>query len=145
MPESSDYNEAEPNVFIEERALEQFAIIEKVFGALEQTRYWEGSNINSGPYKVVIAWEEEQGGKDVKQLQTWTVESEMVRGTVPGDVGSNSDNLINRLHAWIPETDHETGEEELIKARKEKDLLYDKIKELDPVKYEALKGSYERE
>ena len=42
-------------------------------------------------------------------------------------------------------TGMDSTEGELLIAKKEKDVLYDKIKELDPIKYESLKGSYERE
>ena len=55
------------------------------------------------------------------------------------------DNLLWQCAVINANTGIDSTEEELIKARKEKDLLYDKIKEIDPVKYEALKGSYERE
>lgn len=116
LPAASDYNKAEPSVYIEERALEQFDIIETVFAALGQTHYADEANVNQGPYKAMIAWEEDQNGKDVKTLQTWTVESRMIVKTLPSDVTGNTTGDTNRLFAWIPEIDRETGEKQLIKA-----------------------------
>ena len=72
-------------MYIEERALEQFDIIEQVFSALAQTNYAKQENINKGPYKAMIAWTDEQDGKDVKTLQTWTIESQMIVQTVETD------------------------------------------------------------
>ena len=113
---TSDYVTAKPSVYVEERSLEQFSVIETVFKALAQTHYADDANVNAGPYKAMISWEEEQGGKDVKTLQTWTVESRMIVMTLPSDVTGNTTGDVNKLYAWIPEVDRETGSERLIKA-----------------------------
>ena len=113
---TSDYAKATPSVYVEERSLEQFEIIEIVFQAVAQTHYADEENVNAGPYKAIISWEEESNGKDVKQLQTWTVESRMIVMDLPSDVTGNTTGDVNKLYAWIPEIDRETGEEELIKA-----------------------------
>ena len=112
----SDYAKAIPSVYVEERALEQFDVIESVFSALAQTRYSDSENVNQGAYQAMIAWEEDQNGKDVKQLQTWTVDSRMIVVDIPADVTGNTTGDVNKLMAWIPERDHHSGEEELIKA-----------------------------
>ncbi len=117
LPTTSDYAQANPSVYVEERALEQFDVIEQVFGALAQTHYADEDNVNAGPYVAMISWEENQNGKDVKQLQEWTVESRMiVVENMPSDVTGNTTGDVNKLLAWIPERDRDTGEEELIKA-----------------------------
>ncbi|MBL4868513.1 MAG: hypothetical protein JKY67_19285 [Pseudomonadales bacterium] len=115
LASTSDYAQAIPSIYVEERALEQFDIIEEVFGALAQTNYADEENINQGPYQAVISWKGEQDGKDIKQLQTWTIESRMIVMDLPSDVTSNTTGDVNRLFGWIPERDRMTGEEELIK------------------------------
>ncbi len=116
LASDSDYAEAEPNLYVEERALEQFDIIEEVFAALEQTNYADAENVNQGPYISMIAWEENQNGRDIKSLQEWTVDSRMIVVDLPSDVIRNTTGDVNRLLAWIPEVDRETGEEEMVKA-----------------------------
>lgn len=116
LDDTSDYAEAEGSLYVEERALEQFDIIEEVFGALEQTNYADPDNVNQGPYKAMIAWEGEENGRDIKQLQEWTVDSRMIVMDLPSDVTRNTTGDVNRLLAWIPERDRDTGEEEMVKA-----------------------------
>ncbi len=62
LPAASDYSKASTRKFVEERSLEQFDIIEQVMSALAQTNYADQANINAGPYKAMIAWEDEQNG-----------------------------------------------------------------------------------
>ena len=108
LPATSDYSKAATRKFVEERALEQFDIIEQVMSALAQTNYAEQENINAGPYKAMIAWEDEQNGVEIKQLQPWVVESRMI-------VVDGQD--VNRLLAWIEEPDEDNpGQSKLIKA-----------------------------
>ncbi len=108
LPATSDYNKAATRKYIEERALEQFDIIEQVMSALAQTNYADQENINAGPYKAMIAWDEEQNGVSIKQLQPWVVESRMI-------VVDGQD--VNRLLAWIEEPDEDNpGQSKLIKA-----------------------------
>lgn len=107
LPADSDYNKAQTRKFVEERELEQFDIIETVMNAVAQTHYDDAANINNGPYKVMIAWEDENNGVSVKQLQPWVVDSRMI-------VVNGQD--VNRLLAWIEEVDPATGQPSLIKA-----------------------------
>ncbi|MBI5461761.1 MAG: hypothetical protein HY941_06200 [Gammaproteobacteria bacterium] len=105
---TSDYAEAVPRKYIEERALEQFDIIEQVLKAVAQTHYADEVNINAGAYKAMVAWEDEQNGVEIKTLQPWVIESMMV-------VLDGRD--VNRVRAWIEEPDEEhPGESRLIKA-----------------------------
>ena len=112
LPSTSDYATTQGRVFVEEPALERFAIIEQVLNALGQTNY--ADEIGTGPYKAVVAWTESDEGKDVMTLQTWTVQSNMVTGTHPTTQASQQ---VNVAQAWIPEIDPGTGEERMIKAQ----------------------------
>lgn len=105
LPADSDYHKAKTSKYVEERALEQFDIIEEVLGAMAQTNYADPDNINTGPYEVLVAWEEERDGREIKELESWIVESRMI-------VEEGQD--VNRLLAWIEEED--MGETQLIKA-----------------------------
>jgi len=113
---TTDYAKATPSVYVEERALEQFEIIEKVMQMLAQTNYADAVNVNQGPYQAIVAWEDEQNGRDTKTMQTWTVDSRMIVETLPSDVTGNTTGDINRFLAWIPDTNSESGEEELLKV-----------------------------
>lgn len=110
----SDYNKATTAQYIEERTLEQFDIIETVIKSLAQTNYSDSANINQGPYKAMVAWEEKgSGGRDVKKLQPWVVDSRLIKGT--GPYGNVVD--INRVLVWIVEDDpNHAGQKRLIKA-----------------------------
>lgn len=114
LPSNSDYIKTKGRTFVEEPALEQFDIIETILSALAQTNYAE--EVGSGAYQAVISWEEESDGVDVKQLQTWTVKSELVDGTHPT---SGASQKVNVVQLWIPETDPHYGTETLIKAQAE--------------------------
>lgn len=108
LPANSDYQKTGTRKFVEERSLKQFDIIEQVMDALQQTHYADQENINAGPYKAMIAWEDEQNGMDVKRLQPWVVESRMIV------IGGKD---VNRVLAWIEEPDEDTpGQMRLIKA-----------------------------
>ena len=78
LPSSSDYVQAVPRRYVEEQALEQFDILEQVLGALGQTHFADSENINAGPYKAMVAWEDEQDGRAIKQLQPWVIDSLMI-------------------------------------------------------------------
>lgn len=105
LPATSDYHKTVTSKFVEERSLEQFEIIEQVMDALQQTHYADQANINAGPYKVMVAWEDEENGVSIKRLEPWVVESRMI-------VIDGKD--VNRLLAWIEE--NEDGQTSLIKA-----------------------------
>lgn len=107
LADSSDYKKASSKKYVEERALEQFDIIEQVMNAAAQTNYAAPENINAGPYKAMIAWiDEGEGGREVKTLEPWVVDSRMI-------VIDGRD--VNRLLVWIEEPD-EGGGTRLIKA-----------------------------
>lgn len=112
LPATSDYATTKGRVFVEEPTLEQFDIIEQVLNALGQTNY--ADEVGNGPYQAVIAWEEDNDGKAIKQLQTWTVESTMVAGNHPV---TDAAQQVNIAQAWIPERDPRSGEERTIKAQ----------------------------
>jgi len=103
----SDYAQAVPRRYIEEQSLEQFDQLEKVLSAFAQTHFADEGNINQGPYTAMVAWEEEQDGRDVKQLQPWVVDSRMI----VDDQGRD----LNRVMMWIEESGDD-GEIETIKA-----------------------------
>ena len=114
LDETSDYHQAVPRKFVEEKALEQFEIIEQILNAIGQTRYADEGNINQGPYTAMVSWEDEKNGRDIKTLQPWVIDSRMIIGDGPD--GEETD--INRVLAWIKESRVEHGMlfEQLIKA-----------------------------
>ena len=103
--EGTDYSEAQTKRFVEEHSLQQFDIIEDVLGALAQCHYADAENINNGPYKAIVAWEDEQNGVDIKVLEPWVVDSQQIE--------EDGEDVL-RVRAWIEEV-HE-GETELVKA-----------------------------
>ncbi len=96
LPATSDYALTAGAKYVEEPALDQFAIIEQILQAVGQTRYADPSNINNGPYKAMIAWADEKNGAQIKSLQPWVVDSRMI-------VIDGQD--VNRILAWIEESD----------------------------------------
>ncbi|HHM04969.1 MAG TPA: hypothetical protein ENJ19_04395, partial [Gammaproteobacteria bacterium] len=108
LPADSDYAKAQPKKYIEERALEQFEVIEQVLNAVGQTHYADAGNVNEGPYTAMVTWVDDQDGRQVKTLQPWVVDSRMI-------VIDGQD--VNRVLAWIEEPSEEVpGTTELIKA-----------------------------
>jgi hypothetical protein len=103
--EGTDYSEAHTKKFVEEHSLKQFDIIETVLDALAQTHYADAENINNGPYKAIVAWEEEQNGIDIKQLEPWVVDSQQIE--------EDGEDVL-RVQAWIEEV--QEGEIRLVKA-----------------------------
>ncbi|ALP52409.1 hypothetical protein Tel_04215 [Candidatus Tenderia electrophaga] len=114
LPADSDYVKTKGRTFVEEPALEQFDIIETILTSLAQTNY--ADEVGTGAYQAVVSWEEDSDGVDIKQLQTWTVKSELVDGTHPT---SGVSQKVNVIQLWIPETDPHYGTETLIKAQAE--------------------------
>ncbi len=105
---SSDYHSTTTQKFVEERALEQFDIIEQVLSAVGQTNYAEPAVINQGAYTAIVAWIDNQDGREVKTLQPWVVDSSMIK--IDG-----AD--VNRVQAWIEEPDWDNpGQTRIIKA-----------------------------
>ncbi|MFY9268468.1 MAG: hypothetical protein WAO55_01830 [Candidatus Manganitrophaceae bacterium] len=102
----TDYSKAKTVKFVNEHTLEQFDIIEQVLSALAQTHYADTANINQGPYKAMIAWQEERNGVETKTLEPWVVDSAMMIE------GSRN---VNRVQVWIEEPS-DGGGTRLIKA-----------------------------
>ena len=101
----TDYSQATTTKYVEEHALEQFEILEQVMKAIDQTHYSDAENIGAGPYKSMVAWEEEMNGIDVKQLEPWIVQSDQIL---------ENGQFVLRARAWIEE--QEAGETTLVKA-----------------------------
>jgi len=101
----TDYTLASTKKYVEEHALEQFEIIEQVLNAISQTHYADATNIGAGPYKAMVAWEDEENGRNIKQLEPWVVDSQEI-----AEFGQN----VLRVRAWIEEQDEEGTE--LVKA-----------------------------
>ncbi|NOX43199.1 MAG: hypothetical protein GXP19_05630, partial [Gammaproteobacteria bacterium] len=112
LPATSDYKVDVSQIWVEEEALEQFDIIEEVMKALGQTQYADASNLNQGPYKAMVAFEDDEGGKASKSLEAWIVDSRMIIGTRPDATSGD----INRVLVWIDEKDPMDGSNSLIKA-----------------------------
>ena len=104
--EGTDYSKAETRKFVEENALAQFEIVEEIMSALVQTHYADEANINNGPYKAMIAWQDEENGVSTRKLEPWVVDSAMI------DEDGQS---VNRVRAWIEEVGDD-GSLEVIKA-----------------------------
>ncbi len=96
LPADADYNTAQTKKYVEERTLEQFAIIETILNALAQTHYDLPENVGQGPYTAIVAWEEEEEGRDTKTLQPWVVRSDMI---------TENGQQVNRVQVWIEEPD----------------------------------------
>lgn len=91
---TTDYQKAIPAKYVEEPVLDQFAIIEQVLNAINQTHYADSVNINRGPYKAMVAWADKKDGREVKTLEPWIVDSRMI-------VIDGQD--VNRVLCWIEE------------------------------------------
>jgi len=92
----TDYSNAKTVKFVNEHTLEQFEIIEEVLAALSQTNYADVANINAGPYKAMVAFQDDQGGVQTKSLEPWVVDSALI---VEGG------KEVNRVRVWIEESD----------------------------------------
>lgn len=104
----SDYKKANTKRYVEERALEQFDIIEQVLNAVGQTNYADESVINNGPYTAMVTWMESEDGREIKTLEPWVVHSDML-------VIDGRD--VNRVRAWIEEPDYDNpGQTQVTKA-----------------------------
>jgi len=101
----TDYSEAETRKYVEEHALEQFAILESVLNALSQTNYTD--EIGNGPYKSMVAFQDEEEGTSKKSLEAWVCRSDAIE--------DSAGNSYLRARAWIEEQDDD-GEDELVKA-----------------------------
>lgn len=105
---TSDYKTTPIKRFVDEPALEQFDIIEQVLNAVGQTNYDDPAVINKGPYTAMVAWIEDQDGREIKTLEPWVVDSTLI--LVNGSV-------VNKVQAWIEEPDWDNpGQTRTIKA-----------------------------
>ncbi len=90
----TDYSNAVTDKYVDERTLEQFEIIEEILGALAQTHYGDATNINQGPYKAMVAFQDEQNGVETKNLEPWTVDSSLI---------TENGATVNRVRIWVDE------------------------------------------
>lgn len=90
----TDYSNAQTVRFVNEPTLEQFEIIETILDAMAQTHYADSDNINAGPYKAMVAFEDEQNGVETKMLEPWVVQSDLI---------SEGGQTVNRVRVWIEE------------------------------------------
>lgn len=102
---NTDYSKAQTVKFVNEHTLEQFEIIEEVLAALAQTNYADADNVNQGPYKAMVSFQDDQNGVQTKSLEPWVVDSAMVR---------ENGRDVNRVRIWIEEEEGEFSR--LIKA-----------------------------
>ncbi len=93
---TTDYSKAQTVKFVNEHTLEQFDIIEQVLSALAQTNYADEANVNQGPYKAMVAFQDEKNGIETKSLEPWVVDSAMIE-----EDGKD----VNRVRLWIEEGD----------------------------------------
>jgi hypothetical protein len=93
----TDYSNATTTKFVNEHTLEQFEIIEQILQAIDQTNYADAANVNQGPYKAMVAFQDEQNGIETKKLEPWIVDSALI---------TENGLLVNRLRAWIDEVDN---------------------------------------
>jgi len=75
LPAGSDYALAQPRRWVNEHALDQFSILNVIFGAVDQTRYADPGNVGAGPYGATVGWTD----NGAKQLVLWVTESEMTK------------------------------------------------------------------
>lgn len=113
---NTDYSNTVTKLFIEEKTLEQFDILETIFDAMNQTNYT--SEIGNGPYLTKVAWQEQQTQGDVqvdrKKIEEWTVQSDWINAA--GDVVADQTSASAlRVRAWIEEQG-EGGKKQNVKA-----------------------------
>ena len=101
--DGTDYSNAETRKFVEEHALMQFDILQNVLNALSQTNYTD--EIGNGPYKAMVAFQDEENGTSKKSLEAWVCQADAIK--------VNGEDAL-RARAWIEEQDEEGTE--LIKA-----------------------------
>ena len=92
----TDYASAATTRFVSEHSIDQFDIIETILNAMAQTHYADAENINAGPYKTIVSWQENNQGVQTKSTMTWIVDSSIIQ-----ENGQD----VNRLRAWIQESD----------------------------------------
>ncbi len=88
----TDYSNAKTSRFVAEHSVNQFSIIQTILNAMAQTHYADRENINAGPYKAIVSWQENDKGNQSKSTQTWVVDSAMI-------LEGGKD--VNRVRVWI--------------------------------------------
>ena len=97
----TDYSDAATSRYVTEHAIDQFAIIETILNAIEQTHYADADNINHGAYKSLVTWQEASKGSNSISIQTWVVDSQMVK-----ENGAD----VNLVTAWIEDPGQPIGQ-----------------------------------
>ncbi|MEO5657884.1 MAG: hypothetical protein ABIO65_12585 [Nitrospiria bacterium] len=90
----TDYSNAVTTKYVDEQTLKQFDIIEQILEALAQTHFADADNVNQGPYKAMVAFQDQQNGIETKSLEPWTVDSSLV---------TENGATINRVRFWVEE------------------------------------------
>jgi len=88
----TDYSSVSTKRFVSEHSVDQFDIIETILNAVAQTHYADAENINAGPYKAIVSWQEKDQGTQGKSTMVWIVDSALVQ---------EGGQYVNRLRAWI--------------------------------------------
>ena len=101
LPADSDYNTEASSKFVDEPALSVFDIIDTILKAVAQTHYADSANVNTGPYKAMVAWYDNNKGQTVKQMQQWTVDSKMVNGENIVDVWPDGQDMPGSVQVTI--------------------------------------------
>jgi hypothetical protein len=89
---STDYGKAVARKYVDERAVNQFEVLNTIFNAIAQTRYADEANLNIGPYAAIVTWLDDSNGVQVKKLQKWIVDSRRTDAQSP-----------NALQIWMPD------------------------------------------
>ncbi len=101
----TDYSNVQTVRFVNEPTIEQFEIISQILDALGQTHYADAENIGAGPYKAMVAFQDDQNGVATKSLEPWVVQSDLI---------TESGATVHRVRAWIEE--NMDGQTRIIKA-----------------------------
>jgi hypothetical protein len=91
----TDYSSASTKRFVSEHSVDQFDIIETILNAVGQTHYADAENLNAGPYKAIVSWQEKDRGIQTKSTMVWTVDSAIIQ---------ENGQFVNRLWAWIEDS-----------------------------------------
>ena len=97
LPSDSDYHTEKGSRYVDENALQVFDIFETIFKAVSQTNYSDAAVVDQGPYRAMVAWDEENdAGVASKKLQEWVIDSKLATDATFGQY-----NLVN---VWIEES-----------------------------------------
>ncbi len=90
MNPGTDYTNAVTQRYIEEKSLHHCETLESILELLAQTNYTD--EIDQGPYRVIVAIREAEGGRMYTHLKEWVVQSDSIR--------ENGRNAL-RIRIWM--------------------------------------------